>query len=74
MRFPLRHRYSGLFAVLALAVMGWSPAARALGPAGDAFFGYSHLGNDAFYTNAGGLEGWEGAVNLQLKPLLGAFR
>jgi hypothetical protein len=72
MRIRLRHVYSGFFVVLALVLLGCAPAAWALGPAGDVFFGYSHLGNDAFYQNAGGLDGWEAAFNLKLKPLLGA--
>ena len=46
--------------------------ARALGPKGDVFFGYSRLGSDAFYPNVGGLNGWEGAMHVKLKtPFLG---
>jgi hypothetical protein len=37
----------------------------------DAFIGYSRLGSDAFYPNVGGLNGWEGALHLHLKPFLG---
>lgn len=47
-------------------------AAHALGPKGDVFLGYSRLGNDAFYPNVGGLNGWEGAMQVKLhKPFLG---
>ena len=45
--------------------------AHALGPKGDAFVGYSRSGSDAFYPNTGGLNGWEGALHVHLKPLLG---
>ncbi len=45
--------------------------AHALGPKGDAFVGYSRSGSDAFYPNTGGLNGWEGALHIHLKPLLG---
>ena len=38
----------------------------------DAYFGYSRLGNDAFYPNVGGLNGWNAAVHIHLRPFLGA--
>lgn len=38
---------------------------------GDAFLGYSRLGTDAFYPNVGGLNGWEGALHVKMKPLVG---
>lgn len=37
----------------------------------DAFLGYSRLGHDAFYPNVGGLNGWEGALHIHLKPFFG---
>jgi hypothetical protein len=47
----------------------------------DAFFGYSRLGSNVFNPNAnrsnginpyvGGLNGWEGALHIHLKPFLG---
>jgi len=52
-------------------LFAWSPSARALGPSGDAFLGFSRTGNDTFYPNVGGLNGWEGALNIKVKPLLG---
>jgi hypothetical protein len=55
-------------ALLALVI---GPQAYALGPKGDVFAGYSRTGTDAFYQGAGGLNGWEGAVHIHLKPLLG---
>lgn len=72
MRIGVRRWRNGFWAILTLVLAGWTPAARALGPGGDVFFGYSHLGNNTFYPNVGGLEGWEAAINLQMKPLLGA--
>ena len=37
----------------------------------DAFVGYSRLGSNAFYPNVGGLNGWEGALHIHLKPFFG---
>ncbi|HUX45978.1 MAG TPA: hypothetical protein VMV57_14610 [Terracidiphilus sp.] len=46
--------------------------ARAQLPKGDLFFGYSRTGNDAFYPNVGGLNGWEASGYLKIqKPFLG---
>jgi hypothetical protein len=38
---------------------------------GDAFFGYSRTGNDTFYPGAGGLNGWEGALHIEMHPFIG---
>jgi hypothetical protein len=48
-----------------------SPAAFALGPKADVWLGYSRLGSNAFYSNAGGLNGWEGALNVKVKRFVG---
>jgi hypothetical protein len=48
-----------------------TPKAHALGPKGDAFFGYSRTGSNAFYPNVGGLNGWEGALHVRMRPFLG---
>ena len=49
-----------------------SPFARALGPKGDVYLGYSRLGSNAFYPGVGGLNGWQGAMQVKLKkPFLG---
>jgi hypothetical protein len=41
-------------------------------PKGDAYFGYSRTGNDAFYPGVGGLNGWEAALFVKIhKPFLG---
>jgi hypothetical protein len=37
----------------------------------DAFLGYSRLGSDAFYPNVGGLNGWEAALHIHLRPFFG---
>ena len=37
----------------------------------DAFIGYSRLGSNAFYPHVGGLNGWEGALHIHLKPFFG---
>jgi hypothetical protein len=45
--------------------------ARALGPKGDAYVGYSRVGSEAFYPNVGGLNGWQAALHIKMKPFLG---
>jgi hypothetical protein len=47
--------------------------AQAHVPKGDVYLGFSRTGNDTFYSNVGGLNGWEGALHVKLhKPFLGA--
>ena len=48
-----------LLSVVLLGLAGLAPAAHAAGPGGDVFLGYSRLGNDTFYSNVGGLNGWD---------------
>jgi hypothetical protein len=48
-----------------------APNALALGPKGDAYLGYSRAGADAFYPNVGGLNGWQAALHVKMKPFLG---
>ena len=38
----------------------------------DAFVGYSRLGHSAFVPNVAGLNGWEAALHLHVRPFLGA--
>lgn len=38
----------------------------------DAFFGYSRLGHSAFNPNVAGLNGWEAALHIHVRPFLGA--
>jgi hypothetical protein len=41
-------------------------------PKGDVYLGFSRTGTDTFYSGAGGLNGWEGALHVKLhKPFLG---
>jgi len=55
----------------AMALLSLPLAAHAAGPKGDLYFGYSRLGTDVFYPNVGGLNGWEGALHLKVKPFVG---
>ena len=45
--------------------------AYAASPKADVSFGYSRLGSNVFASNTGGLNGWEGALNVKVKPFLG---
>jgi len=54
-----------------LALLAPLPAARAIGPKGDAYLGFTRTGNDIFYPGVGNLNGWEAAIHLQLHPFLG---
>jgi len=70
---PLSPRLSSirLWLILPIALAALTPPAHAAGSSGDVFFGYSRLGNDAFYPNVGSLSGWEGAVQFKIMPLVG---
>lgn len=60
-----------LFILFAAALLPTLPASAQL-PKGDLFFGYSRTGNDTFYPNVGGLNGWEASGYLKIrKPFLG---
>lgn len=67
-----RIQFVRLFLCLSLLLLVLPQAAHALGPKGDVYLGYSRLGSDAFYPNVGGLNGWEGAMQVKLHtPFLG---
>lgn len=68
---PISRRISRLFVLSFVALLVIGLQAHALGPKGDAFVGYSRAGSDAFYPGTGGLNGWEGALHIHIKPLLG---
>ena len=51
------------------AVFAAAPCAHAA--SNDIFFGYSRTGNDTFYPNVGGLNGWDAAVQIHTAPFLG---
>ena len=67
-RFVLRLSFSLVFSYVLFTFP--TPAAAQLRNH-DAFFGYSRLGSDAFYPNAGGLNGWEAALHIHLHPFFG---
>jgi hypothetical protein len=55
-----------------LILLSFLPAAQAQMHKGDVYLGYSRTGNDTFYPNVGGLNGWEGALHIKLhKPFIG---
>ena len=60
--------YLLLFPILLITFV---PGAQALGPKGDAFVGYSRTGSDTFYPNVGGLNGWEAAGHIRMRPFVG---
>lgn len=61
-----------IFLVSSFILLAFSSAGRAQARTGDAYLGYSRTGNDTFYPNVGGLNGWEGALHLKVhKPFLG---
>ena len=71
MRIPYRI-LSALLPFLAfLALLGLPAKVQAQIHRGDAFFGYSRLGADAFYPGAGSLNGWDAALHIKLKPMAG---
>jgi hypothetical protein len=71
---PTPHRFRSicLFLIFPSILLFFSQTGWGAGPNFDAFLGYSRLGNDAFYPNVGGLNGWEAALNMQVKRFLGA--
>ena len=59
----------GLITMLITVLMcgnAWAQGLKA-----DAFLGYSRLGANTFVGNTHGLNGWHGALNVQVKPLMG---
>ena len=61
-----------MFVALCFALGSFSVPAMAQLRNHDIFLGYSRTGSDAFYPNTGGLNGWEGALHIHLRPFLGA--
>jgi hypothetical protein len=56
---------------MCLLWIGLAAAARAQGLKADVTVGYSHLGANTFYANSGGLNGWQGAMNVKVKRFWG---
>jgi hypothetical protein len=70
MRIPIaRLRMAGAAAFILLVAA--SPASYAAGPGGDIYFGYTHLGNNAFNPNTGSLNGWQAAGQIHWVPVVG---
>lgn len=59
-------------AIFALVLIGIASSAHAQLRNHDAYIGYSRLGSGAFYPNTGGLNGWNAALHIHLRPFLGA--
>ena len=57
--------------LLPLSLLALPTAARAVGPGGDLYFGYSRLGANAFHANTPGLNGWEGEGQVKFLPFVG---
>jgi hypothetical protein len=55
-----------------VALLAGPVAARALGPGGDVYLGYSRLGANTFSPNTPALNGWQAAAHLHLFPFFGA--
>jgi hypothetical protein len=64
----MRHFLLGLAAVVVM--LAGAAGAQSLHNS-DAYFGYSRLGTDTFYPNVGGLNGWNAAVHIHVRPFLG---
>lgn len=71
MRFHPRFLHRCLPVLCFIALLACAPEANALGPKFDAFVGYSRTGTDLFYHDAGGLNGWQAALNVKVKPFIG---
>ena len=67
----LRSIFFRLAIVGSSALFAFAPAARAIGPKGDVFLGFSRLGTNTFYPNVGGLNGLEASGHLRWKHYLG---
>ncbi|KAA6460891.1 hypothetical protein DYQ86_11445 [Acidobacteria bacterium AB60] len=69
-------RISSLLSVRSLLLLLALAASAAAGAQSlhnsDAYFGYSRLGSNTFYPNVGGLNGWNAAVHIHMRPFLGA--
>jgi hypothetical protein len=71
---PISRRSFRTLLVLSLSAFGLlaMPAIAQI-PKGDLYAGFSRIGNDTFYPNAGHLNGWEASGHLNLhSPFLGA--
>src|SRR5947209_1151843 len=69
-RFAMQLRRSVL--LLFALILALIPSAHAQLRNHDAYLGYSRLGPNTFYPKVNGLNGWNGALHIHLKPFLGA--
>jgi len=61
-----------IFVVFSIIPLSFASSVAAQIPKGDVYLGYSRTGTDTFYSNVGGLNGWELAGHIKLhKPFLG---
>lgn len=68
----MRFRLFVLLSVSPLLLLAALPvAARAAGPGGDVYLGYSHLGDSTFNPDTSGLNGWQAAAQFKFAPLVG---
>ena len=65
---PARSLYLASAAILFLLMPSM---ARAIGPGGDVYFGFSRLGTKAFNTTAGSQSGFEAAAHIKVWPFVG---
>lgn len=70
MPIPLRFLRACLLLVASSILIGFSPDAHAAGK-GDISLGYSRTGNNTFYPNVGGLNGWDLDGQISWKPFIG---
>jgi hypothetical protein len=70
MRAVLRGWWMGLLAVGVVGLLAPVAAAAETSKA-DVSIGYSRLGKDTFHAGAGGLNGWEGSMNVKVKRFVG---
>jgi hypothetical protein len=70
--FMMRTHSRFLLFILPAVFFLLSAPARALGPGGDLYFGYSRAGSNDFVVNAPGLNGWQAAGHIHVFPFVGA--
>ena len=67
----MRQHFESVLFMVSCAWLAAVPASAVSIRNNDAFIGYSRLGHQTFDRNAGGLNGWEGALQIHLHPFLG---
>lgn len=72
MRHLSRLSFLALPLILSLLLLSAPASAHAAGGSGDLYFGYSRLGSNTFYANAGGLNGWQAAASYSWMRFVGA--